>query len=458
MKLIFTPSKSLQVFVFVILLCFQQASAQVCAGSDHIIYGLSNAGNLYPVDINTGAVGTQINPPYAGPGPVNPNGIGYSPISQRFYYFKSAPGPGQEFVYFDPGLNTIVKLANCPTTNIVYVGCATPDGTGYYCWDIKANMYYYNILANTWTFITSVISDNKGNDVSAFIKGNSSGDITFDGWGNLIMIPSSNARFALYKMPAPLPKTAVASITVTEMKPPTNPPTLRFVGITFNSTGQIILATASPDNKLFRLNNDMSLSFVANLTMDMADLTSCNFPASVLKTGFQSFSASLKNNMVSLDWSVSFDEPVVSYTVERSNNSTTWQKIGEIKVNAGSQNKSFSFNDFVPASGQNLYRIIIYKQDGFVKYSAIKRIDILEKASFAVGPNPVQNILQVQNNGQSNKASLIEIFDQAGRKMKRSLLSIGLNTIDMSDMAKGVYTVNVSLADGNRSTYKIVKL
>jgi len=459
MKLIFTPSKSLQVFVFVILLCFQQASAQVCANSDNIIYGLSNAGNLYPVDINTGVVGGQINPPYVGNGPVNPNGIGYNPLNHRFYYFKSVAGPTkQEFVYFDPGLNTIVQLAPCPSSNIIYVGCVTPDGTGYYCWDVKGDFYYYNIMANTWTFITSTIVDNNGADVSKFIKQNSSGDITFDGWGNLMMIPSSNSKYAIYKMSAPLPKTAVASITVTELKAPANPPTIRFVGITLNSTGQFILATASPDNKLYKLQNNMSLTFIATLTMDMADLTSCNFPANVLKTGFQSFSASLKNNMVSLDWAVSFDEPVISYSIERSNNSTTWKKIGEIKVNAGDQNKSFSFNDFVPASGQNLYRIIINKQDGFVKYSAIKRVDILEKASFAVGPNPVQNILQIQNNSQTNKASSVEIFDQAGRKVKHALLSIGLNSITMSELGKGVYTVNVSQADGARTSYKIVKL
>ena len=144
--------------------------------------------------------------------------------------------------------------------------------------------------------------------------------------------------------------------------------------------------------------------------------------------------------------------------MERSNNSTTWKKIGEIKLNAGEQNKYFSFNDFTPASGQNLYRIIINKQDGFVKYSAIKRVDILEKASFAVGPNPVQNILQIQNNSQTNKASSVEIFDLSGRKVKQSLLNVGLNTISMTDLGKGVYTVNLSQGDGSKNSYKIVKL
>ena len=93
----------------------------------------------------------------------------------------------------------------------------------------------------------------------------------------------------------------------------------------------------------------------------MADLTSCNFPTSILPITFKSFSASLKNNKVSLDWQVSKDEPVLGYTIERSSNSTTWEKIGEVNAVACNLTTSFSFMDYVPASGKNFYRIIINK-------------------------------------------------------------------------------------------------
>ena len=459
MKLIFTIIRTkLFVVVLVLQLISFQAFTQICSNSANEIWGLSNAGDLYPITIATGVVGPKLNPAFPGNAPSSPNGLGYNNINQRFYFFKRAPGAGaQEFVSYDPSLTLTTILSSCPTTYIVYVGCVTPDGLSYYCWDSRGTLFYYNIPANTWTQITSSFVDNLGNDVDAIIRTHGSGDITIDGYGNMLMVPSSNSKYALYEMAAPLPKTPVASVTVRELVPLTNPPG-KFVGITLTSTGQILLATANPQNRLYRLENNLSLTFVSTLSLDMADLTSCNFPTSILPITFKGFTASLKNNKVSLDWQVSKDEPVLGYTVERSNNSTTWEKIGELNANTGYEYKSFSFLDHVPASGKNFYRIVIKKQDGQVTYSAIKRIDILEKVPFAIGPNPVQNVLQIQNNGQTNRISSVEIFDQAGRKVKQSFLSLGLNSINMADLGRGVYSVNVSQADGNRTSYKILKL
>ena len=208
---------------------------------------MSNVGDIHPITLATGIVGPRINPTYPGAPPVNPNGVGYNNINQRFYYFKKAPGSGggQEFVSYDPSLNLVTILNTCPTTNIVYVGCVTPDGLSYYCWDSRGNFYYYNIMLNTWTFITDSFVDQSGNDVDAIIRTHGSGDITVDGYGNLLMVPSSNSSYALYEMPAPLPKTARASVTVTELVPLTNPPG-KFVGITLTSTGQVLMANRKP--------------------------------------------------------------------------------------------------------------------------------------------------------------------------------------------------------------------
>ena len=459
MKLISTIiRKKLFVVALVLQLISFQSFAQICANSANVIWGLSNAGDIYPITIATGVVGPRLNAPFPGNAPSSPNGVGYNNINSRFYFFKRAPNSGsQEFVSYDASLNLTTILRNCPTTYIVYVGCVTPDGLSYYCWDSRGTLFYYNIPANTWTQITSSFVDNLGNDVDAVIRTHGSGDVTIDGYGNMLMVPSSASKYALYEMAAPLPKTPVASVVVRELVPLTNPPG-KFVGITLTSTGQILMATANPQNRLYRLENNLSLTFVSTLSLDMADLTSCNFPTSILPITFKGFTASLKNNKVSLDWQISKDEPVLGYTIERSNNSTTWEKIGEVNAVAGNLTTSFSFMDNVPASGKNFYRIVINKQDGQKNYSAIKRIDILEKVPFAIGPNPVQNVLQIQNNGQTNRISSVEIFDQAGRKVRQSMLSIGLNTINMADLGKGVYNVNVSQADGSRTMYKILKL
>src|SRR6476620_3396368 len=278
------------------------ALPQICSNPTNIIYGLDVSGNIIPITVSTGVLGAKINAAYGGNASVNPNGIGYNSVTGKFYFFKRPPSSApQEFVSYDPGLATTTVLASCPSANIIYVGCTTADGTGYYCWDSQGELYYYKIATNSWTLITTSIKDQYGKDVDSILRKHGSGDAAIDGSGNMIMLRSSNARFAVYRMKRPLPTTAVASITVTEVLPPTNPPG-KFVGIALNSTGQIFMNTANPDNRLFRLENNLTLTFISNLTGEIEDLTSCNFPLGALAQDIQSFSVSPKGNAVILNW------------------------------------------------------------------------------------------------------------------------------------------------------------
>src|SRR5690349_16378283 len=75
--------------------------AQTCANPADVIYGLSNTGFIYPLPISSGAMGGAINPAYTGNAPVQSNGLGYSQLNGKFYYFKRPPGSApQEFVSF----------------------------------------------------------------------------------------------------------------------------------------------------------------------------------------------------------------------------------------------------------------------------------------------------------------------------------------------------------------------
>jgi hypothetical protein len=68
-------------------------------------------------------------------------------------------------------------------------------------------------------------------------------------------------------------------------------------------------------------------------------------------------------------------------------------------------------------------------------------------------PNPVTNVLNIQSNMSIDN---VEIFNLLGQKIKELNPSSNMNTIDMSDLSKGMYLVQVNI-NGKESTYKVLK-
>src|SRR5579871_4962100 len=150
-------------FSFVFCVCFfltQILSAQVCSNPNNI-FGLSKSGSIYPIDITNASVGSVLNTAvYPGKAPKQANAIAYNTINGLFYYFKINPGlKKQEFVSYNPGSNAYATLALSPIDDTVYSGCVNFNGSGYYCSDVKGNLYYYDIAGDQWTAITSSIID-----------------------------------------------------------------------------------------------------------------------------------------------------------------------------------------------------------------------------------------------------------------------------------------------------------
>ncbi|NJO24634.1 MAG: hypothetical protein HC867_00870 [Bacteroidia bacterium] len=211
--------------------------SDVCTDPTNFIYGLKANGEIYPININTAQVGTVVkNNSYSGNSPSSANGLGYNYLDGKFYYFKRNYGSSpQEFVSFNPSTNTVTILASSTITDDIHTGSISVTGTGYYTIDVQGTVHYYNISTNTWTFITSTIVDQFGNDVDAVIRSQSAGDMAIDGLGNIWLLTASNTNYGLYKFIANLPTTPVASITVRQMIAPTasTPTGQSFAGIAF---------------------------------------------------------------------------------------------------------------------------------------------------------------------------------------------------------------------------------
>ncbi|MBL7699985.1 MAG: T9SS type A sorting domain-containing protein [Chitinophagaceae bacterium] len=435
---------------FSLVFSYMFSAAQVCSDPVNTVYGLTNGGFIYPINVNTGVVGAAINPTYPGNAPDQSNGIGYNALNGKFYYFKRIPSSAPiEFVSFDPATNTYQILSSPATASSVYSGSITNDGSGYYMWDTQGRLFYYKISTDTWTSITTSLVDQFGKDVDSIIRAHASGDGAIDGSGNLWILPSSDTRYGLFRLNAPLPTTAVASVTVQQLVPMQVPPA-KFVGISFTHTGEIFMITST--NKMYRLEDNLSLTLMSTMTSNMGDLTSCNFPMFVLAAENYALKASLFNGTVKLSWLPSLQTGAV-YFVERSIDNRTWKVIatsGDLDISVD----GITYVDEFPSSGKNYYRIRVQRPAGKKTYSNVKMIGFENEKRFAIWPNPVKSDLYIQNAGEN---AFVTVFSEAGSKVKTVKISSGVNGINFDGLPSGRYFITVRSENGKRSTYKIIK-
>ncbi len=436
------------------------AGAQICGNPNGVIYGLSNSGNIVPVTVSNTSAGTKLNPAFAST-TSNANGIGYNPQDGKFYYFQnSSAGATQIFVSFDPIANTYTTLASAPLTSAVNRGCISFNGAGYYCLDQSANLCYYDILSNTWTLVTNAFTDQYGNNASNTFKSQGSGDIAIDGTGNMWIVSSGASAFGLYKIPAPLPTTATASVPVLQLIAPTTatPTGVNFAGIAFNSTGQIYICTP---NDLYLLNNDYSCSHLGAFSVAGigGDLTSCNFPISLLPVNWQSVTADLQNNNAVITWTVNQQANIKNYTVERSANGTDWNDLSVLANNGEMATaQTYSYTDAGPLSGANYYRIRETDMDGKTNISVIKEVVTTNNNTIAVWPNPAKDIIRIQQLNGGTKTLTAKVYNQSGEMVTSGMLKNGINTLNIGQLSAGYYIVHIDLVSGEKYNQKIVKL
>lgn len=441
-------------FLCTIFILLQPASAQVCSDPAGVIYGLHADGSIHPITVSTGSVGASITPAYTGNVPNYANAMGYNPLNGTFYYFKrnvfAAP---QEFVSFNPSTNTITILAPCPVTGttIINLGCVRADGTGYYCLDHFGKLYFYNILLNTWTVITTNIVDQYGTSLGTVIGTTRIyGDMIMDGLNNMWLIPSGTTDFGLYKINAPLPTTSVASLAATQKLPPTTPTPngASIGGVAFNPTGQIFVSTNAGNNKLYRLEDDNSFTFVSTLGLDGIgnDLTSCNFPFSVLPAVWLDFSAVVRDGVgVSLQWTVAQESNEKKYYIEYSKDGANWTDLGVVRGGGISGDPvKYSYFHANAEGGIYYYRIRQTDPNGYKNYSSIKKVAPGEDVQIAMWPNPVKDMLSVSVPGLKRNAGYsAALYDDHGRLLYSMRLHESLNTIDMHALAAGSYVILV---------------
>lgn len=469
----------------VCLLLFQLAlQAQLCTNPADSVYTVTTAGEFHSVNVNTGQASAGILGGTAVSNALNANGLGFSSTTGKFYYFNHcANGDFIEFVSYDPVTKTKQILANPPapmtvaTTDKIRTGAVNPAGTGYYTIltnspATAATFYYYNIGANTWKIIAQTFKDTAtGNSMDSMFHNLNSGDMTFDGTGNLWIICSKNPKYALYKVQAPVTTNTVPKLAVSIMIPTRNMPIATSVasitGVAFNSLGKLYFTTGSNSalgsgvstvgtnyNILYRMTSisPLVIDSITNLPNSYGDdMTSCSYPAAVLGVSFNQFSASLEKNVVKLSWLASEGDDIAGYFVQQSNDAQNWQTInyqqkGDSYAGLGSYN--YSQNEYT--AGKNYYRIVQVSRTGKQTFSDIRLIDSRNIGKIYIGPNPVRDVIYFYN--KDNGVKLVaKIFDNSGREIYATIVSPDQQSIDVSHLSKGQYILKLTARETGES-------
>ena len=162
----------------------------------------------------------------------------------------------------------------------------------------------------------------------------------------------------------------------------------------------------------------------------------------VLPVTYVSFSAQNQGGQVKLQWSTAQEVNTAEFIIQHSTDGSSWTNIGHVTA-AGNSNqvRHYSYVHTNPSSGSNQYRIMQTDRDGKASYSQVRKINISEAGTVNVLSNYIKdNSIRVR----LDKPAVIYFYSRDGKLLLQKQLAEGMQTINVSGFAKGLYFLNIS--------------
>lgn len=166
-----------------------------------------------------------------------------------------------------------------------------------------------------------------------------------------------------------------------------------------------------------------------------------------------SFTVSVEDSQVLLNWGIAEETNFSSYLIESSQDGKMFIKIGEI---AGQGKASYQYLDAFPFSGNNYYRLKCLDLDGTYAYSKIVTARIDGEDGFELYPNPAESYLEVRSKSLKKELTGFDIFDSQGTQLLRNTKPNNKSSIDISGLPSGVYIIQCSQDTGLRAKRFVV--
>lgn len=202
-------------------------------------------------------------------------------------------------------------------------------------------------------------------------------------------------------------------------------------------------------------NNGCPASFTLILN---ASCSSVPLPVELL-----SFTAVKSGNDALLDWSTATELNNNYFDVQHSTNGEEFLNVGRVySKNGNSTNlQTYKFLHENPGKGISYYRLKQVDFDGSYEFSDIRSVVFGGPGNLIVYPNPTTQMLNVQMPEDMDQGSVIEVVNPAGQIVK-SMANVDVTnavfTLDVSDLAGGIYFIQVrTSADLYREQFVITR-
>jgi hypothetical protein len=179
-------------------------------------------------------------------------------------------------------------------------------------------------------------------------------------------------------------------------------------------------------------------------------------PGTILPLNLTSFTATLSDNKVNVNWTTANEVNVAGYEIQRSVNGKDFMPITLVQAENAGTTKQYSYTDPRAVPGTSYYRLKMTDKDGSYKYSLIATIKT-SMVGVSLYPNPVRSNLTIQHES-ADKGATVSIIGMSGKQ----LISVNLlpgavqTTIEAAKLAPGVYMV-VYTNNGQKHTKQFIK-
>jgi hypothetical protein len=175
---------------------------------------------------------------------------------------------------------------------------------------------------------------------------------------------------------------------------------------------------------------------------------------SLLPVTYASLSAKLILGSVQVSWSTSMEENNSHFEIERSVDGTNWEMIGsEQGVGFSTEEVSYTFTDFNPAQGTNIYRLKQVDFDATATYS--KTMVVINNNSnpaetIQLFPNPSKGVVTIKG----VESPKVTVFNTAGTAL---YVSHNQSSLNLDFLQLGVYFLQIESIDGKVTRHRFLK-
>jgi hypothetical protein len=193
-------------------------------------------------------------------------------------------------------------------------------------------------------------------------------------------------------------------------------------------------------------------SFTANdaIALGIDNITiKANF--NPLPIGLANFKAAQRTNAIEVSWNALSESNMLLHEVQRSTNGSSFASIGTVNAQNSSVVYKYNFLDAAPLKGNNYYRLRSVSLSGEVSYSNILRLNMgAGKTDMTIISNPVRSgVVNLQLSNMTKGKYTLNVFNNVGQQLANKLLDLtdGSSTEHISlpsNAARGIYFVQLT--------------